>query len=121
MASVISKTLEASLKNGGTASAVVVMARETQEVLSKIETQQFANRDARADAVTSGLQELAKDSQKHLKEFLDSQTPPVQYQSMWISNTLIIKNATLDLLQKLEKLGGIKEIREEHTAHLLEN
>jgi len=117
--SVISPSLVAQLKNGGKATAIVKMSRETQELLDKVEAQQFASRDEKATAVTSGLQALADESQKDIRAFLDSQSPPVQYESMWISNMLVIKEAGLDLLQKLESIGGIKEIREEHTAHIM--
>jgi len=115
--SVISPTLVAQLKNGGKTTAIIKMTKETQELLDKVAAQEFATRDERATAVTSGLQALADESQKELKAFLDSQS--VAYESMWISNMLVVKEADLDLLRKLESIGGIKEIREEQTAHIM--
>lgn len=117
--SVISPSLVAQLKDGGKTTAIVKMSRETQVFLDQIEKQKFASQDEKSMAVTTGLQALADESQKDVKAFLDSQSPPVKYESLWISNMVVIREAGLDLLQKLESIGGIKEIREEHTAHIL--
>lgn len=98
---------------------IVKMARDTQEALDKVDAQNFTNRDERANAVTSELQALATESQKYVKEFLDAQTPPVKYNSLWISNTLVVYEADWTIIQQLEQIGGIKEMREEHTAHIM--
>jgi hypothetical protein len=121
MSSVISPTLRGFLEEGGAScTAIVTMARETQEVMDSLESREFPSRDAKVNAMTSELQALAEESQKSIKTFLDSQSsPPIKYKSMWITNTLVIYDASLPLLLQVESLGGIKEIREEATAHTM--
>lgn len=117
MPSVITATLRSQLQAGGKATAIVAMARDTQEALDKVEKMQFASRDERATAVTTELQKLADESQKPLKDFLTAQG--ANFESMWINNSIVVREATLDLLEKLEALGGIKEIREEAHVNIM--
>jgi hypothetical protein len=84
------------------------------KVFDQLEVEQFPNRDAKVEAMTCRLTALMNESQKHLMEFLDKQN--VATNSFWISNTMLVENASLELLQQLEKMGGIKEIRKEMMA-----
>jgi len=117
--SVISDDLLTKLKGGEKATVIVKMARETKEVLDQIDKQNFPNREERANAVTNGLKALADESQKHVKAYLDSLSPKPNYESLWISNSLVVREATLEMVEGMAKVGGIKEIREEMTVHIM--
>jgi len=117
--SVISDGLLTRLKAGEKVTVIVKMTRETKEVLDKIEKQKFPTREERANAVTNGLKALAEESQAEVKAYLDSLSPKPNYESLWISNSLVVRECTLEIAQGMEKVGGIKEIREEMVVHTM--
>jgi hypothetical protein len=121
-ASVIDPSLLESLETKERTTVIVSFKGDTEEVLKGIEARTFPTRDARATAVHDELSAYAAGSQGPVLEFLRTKAtdlPDMTFQSMWINNSLVIKNAGKALVQELTKFEQIKRIKEDSVvAHI---
>jgi len=109
MPSVLDKDLVEVLTAGQKCTVIVEMERQVQEVFDRLEKQNFANMEERGDTMNKWLKEMAEECQGPLKKYLESQG--AKFETMWINNTLQVHEATLPIVQGLEKFPGIKAIR----------
>jgi hypothetical protein len=113
----VSPTLVEMFKDQPKITVMIDMVEGTSAALESVNAQQFPDRDSRANAVTSALQALTERSQKSLKEFMQSHG--ISFQSMWINNSVVAENVTLEQCQQLAKVEGVKEVREQHVVHTM--
>lgn len=85
-------------------SATLWMPRDPTEIRLWPANRQYADH-------YMNLQTLAEDSQEHVLDFLDVNYPQVTTVTDYSNNSIKIKNATVDTIQRLEKVGGIRHIQ----------
>jgi len=117
MAGTVSSALLEQFKSQDKITVMVNMAEGTADTLESVSGREFPDRDSRANAVTSALQDLAEKSQKALKEFCTAEG--IKFQSMWINNSLVAENVTVDQARRLAQVAGVKEVREQVVVHTM--
>lgn len=82
----------------------VTMKHGTDPIIDKINSQNFPNRAAKLEALTSGLQGLASLSQGPVLKFLNSMQSfgnRMEFRSMWITNQVYVKGINSALVNTL--------------------
>lgn len=106
-ATISSRVLE-ELKTEGTVDIILNMHQKTSSVLQSIKQQSFATQTARVSSVASSLHALAATSQKSVLAYLATQDNEVR--SLWISNQISVKAASVSLIQSLASMPEIESI-----------
>jgi hypothetical protein len=103
----IAPSLRAKLQEGRytTFNLIITMAAGTEEVLQAIDDTRFPSRDDRLVALGSSLQEHAASTQGAILGYLDS-APVASFRSLWLSNKIIVKGATVEVIFDLVKQYG---------------
>ncbi|CAG7721467.1 unnamed protein product [Allacma fusca] len=119
----IDSFLVKSLKDNGKVTVVVSMKDRTASFLNQLALSSFATRADRLNAVANGLQMFAEKSQGNILQILDQESRGKQFtfKSLWLTNQVIIRDADLDLIQKLSAYEEIDSITEEQVAHIEES
>lgn len=97
-------------KDGQTVDIFVTFKEDTQEVLQAIQDARFNDRADRLNVMHNSLVALASRVQAHVKEILEGK---FQYTSLWITNQVYVKGATLELVWKLASRPEVKSITQE--------
>ncbi|CAL8133533.1 unnamed protein product [Orchesella dallaii] len=116
----IDAALSQTLASKGVATVVVSFNLETQQVLDQINGMTFSNRGDKTTFMKTELEKLAATNQKNVLELLQNRSPAVQFKSMWISNQVIINNATKEVVESVANVPEVTTIREEHTATIMQ-
>ena len=117
MGAVIDPSLLQSLETKPKTTIIISFKVGTGTVLKDLESREFETREARATAVHDTLKAHMESSQKPVTEFLQSKVAEktdeqLTFESMWINNSIVVKNADLSLVQQLAQLEGIEKIKE---------
>jgi subtilisin family serine protease len=110
------------LRQKPTIDVIVTMKDSTKSVLNNLRIQTFASREDRLNGVAHSLMDFAASSQKNVIALLKKEQPgkPFAFTELWISNQISIKDADMDLLQKLATLNDIATIEQEKYVQLEE-
>ncbi|ODM92068.1 Bacillopeptidase F [Orchesella cincta] len=106
------------LEKNGKANIVISFKQDTQPILENVNGKSFETRGHKITSMKTQLEQLAKESQQGVVSILKSRSSPVKFQSFWINNKIIVKNATLELIQTIADNPDVREIREELVAHI---
>jgi len=96
------------------------MKVHTAPVLQKLSHARFSSRSERLNAVAQALQSFASTSQANVLKILEkeSERNTFTFQSLWITNQIIIRNADLELIKILATLETIHSITEEKVVYI---
>ena len=82
--------------------------------LAQTQVRSFVTRTAKLNSLSDALIANAASSQSNLLNLLNQETMgDTTYESFWISNSVSIKNATPDLIQRIAELPEVEEIHQE--------
>jgi len=107
-------SLSRTLRSSDSANILISFKQGTRPVLDSISKWEFSSRSHRISAIAHALQLHAESSQANVLKFLGLWTsPPLQFESFWISNQVFIQNVNLSTVKTLMTFEGISEIYEE--------
>ena len=118
LAPTVDHSLMKALREKSTITAIVTMRDCTGPVLDAVTSTQFATRASRLNAVASSLRQHAQASQANVLAFLREQ--PNKFQSMWITNQIVVRDADLAIVERLARFPEIASIAEEIVVQLEE-
>ena len=118
LAPTVDSSLVKTLREKSTATVIVSMRDRTGPVLDQLAGIQFSTRAQKLNAIASSLREHAERSQANVISYLSQE--PVQFESMWITNQIVVRNADLGLVEKLSEFPEIASIAEEIVIQLEE-
>ncbi|ODM92067.1 Bacillopeptidase F [Orchesella cincta] len=99
------------LINDGKANVVISFNEETRHILDSVNRIRFDSRGHKITFLKTQLEQLTKDSQRSVISILKSHS--TTFQSFWINNRIIVKNASIELIQQIAQIADVSEIREE--------
>jgi len=108
---VIEPSLRHVLQTGQKANVFISLKVGTASVLSRMNSMRFSDRTARLNTVASSLKNHAAESQQNILSVLEKSG--VKYQSFWISNQVFIREASLEIVEKIAALTEVSSIEEE--------
>lgn len=116
LASVISPEVEAHFrqKSAEPISLFISFQQDIMSVIEKINSQQFSSIVAKRTALTNAQIRFSNEAQANLRDYLERKEIP--HESYWISNNILIPNATISLVRNLDRksdLNGISKIDKE--------
>jgi hypothetical protein len=101
-----------------TQSITVILKKDVMSVYEQIEAngKQYTVRGQKMTDIREALISHNAQTQKALRQLLDSKS--ISYKTFWISNRMIIKEATLELVNELKSYPDVAQIRKEVVAQL---
>ena len=102
------------------ATVIITMRDRTTGILDSLSSVQFSSREERLDAVTKALQSLARSSQQAVLTVLEmeSKSHKIQYETMWITNQIIVRNVSMELVDAIARFPEVATITEEKMAYI---
>ena len=116
LAPTVDSSLLRTLREKSTVTVIVSMRERTGTVLDQISGVQFASRGQRLNAVAEGLRLHAQKTQSNVLAFLRQQ--PHKFQSLWITNQIVVRQADLSLVEMLSQFPEVASITEEMVMHI---
>ncbi|CAL8129600.1 unnamed protein product [Orchesella dallaii] len=99
-----------------TQNIVVVFEDSTDEVLNTVNIEAFDTFEDYHQAFKSELRSLKKESQSEVSEFLNKTN--IRSKSLWLTNEVFIKDATLELCENLGSFDNVVLIRKEEVLQI---
>lgn len=120
-AATMNPELRRSLQSEGTADIMVVMKQNTESLINSVREEAFADRVSMITSMTDNLERNAEDSQASVRALLSQEGfESVNTKSFWISNRMLVRDATPTLVEKLMLLEDVAEVRPEIVVPLLD-
>lgn len=103
------------------AKVMVSMTDKTEDVLANLQNREFVDLDDRRNTMNRELTALADRSQRDVVELLEKEKEriPVTWNSLWISNQIIVSGADLQLVEAIAAVGNVAKIEGEKMMELL--
>lgn len=105
------------LRRSTTANVLISFKQGIRPALNSIANVKFSSRSARLNTVSSTLIKNAEKCQTNVIEFLKASTA-LQFETLWISNQIYIKNANRSIINSLASFEEVKEIYEDEFLEL---
>ncbi|XP_021957004.1 bacillopeptidase F [Folsomia candida] len=102
-------------KQAETADIFVTFQESTAETLQAIDDTRFDTREDRLDAMNSALVRLAGRVQSNVLSYLQGR---FEFKSLWITNQVYVKGATMDLIMVLASFNEVKSLELEEIIEL---
>ncbi|GLD95494.1 hypothetical protein PINS_up004171 [Pythium insidiosum] len=113
------------LRQQGTVHLIVKMKQGTHDAINSVKEADYTDRGKRIEALVQRLEANAQTSQTEVAKIVAQEAGNANgeplfstAQSFWIENSVLFRDATPALIEKLSQLSSVAEIREEQVLHL---
>lgn len=116
----IDASLSGILSGGHTARVQVSMVEGTEDVLQNIENRDITDRTEKLNTINRELTAFAEQSQASVIKLLEKEKErlPVTWETLWISNQLIVNGADQQLVNKIAAIENVSKIEGEKFVEL---